>query len=37
MVTALVIAVFALKEQVSWQRGAAVVLILGGAVAILVG
>lgn len=37
MVTALAIAVFALKERVSWQRGAAVVLILGGAVAILVG
>lgn len=35
MVTALGIAVFGLKERVGWQRGLAVGLILGGAVAIL--
>lgn len=37
MVTALAIAAFGLKERVGWQRGAAVLLILGGAAAILAG
>jgi drug/metabolite transporter (DMT)-like permease len=37
MVTALAIAIFALRERVTWQRGAAVGLILAGAAAILAG
>lgn len=37
MMTALAIAVFGLKERVGWQRGAAVLLIVSGAAAILAG
>lgn len=37
MVTALLIAAFALKERIGWQRGIAVGMILAGAAAILAG